>query len=266
MKRSKRGFLEVSNRIIAEAFGAGLQVREYIWAGDQIIAVIANANTTPVIYYVTNDHLGRPVQMTDAAQAVVWRAKYKPFGEVSAITGAASLDYRWPGQWFQLESGLAYNWHRHYDATLGRYTQPDPLGHPDGPSVYGYVGQNPMGGVDPEGLEGLDPVTYSPLYYCLSYPQICGATLGKLLDVLENPPEPNYCPIPPDSPYSKQWQCEARCNVQEIPGQGAQCPDRVFGSSGGTSRDNACLNARRIATQSTPRGCYPRHCNCTCNK
>jgi RHS repeat-associated protein len=80
------------------------------------------------------------------------RTTPRPFGEVSAITGAASLDYRWPGQWFQLESGLAYNWHRHYDATLGRYTQPDPLGHPDGPSVYGYVGQNPMGGVDPEGF------------------------------------------------------------------------------------------------------------------
>jgi RHS repeat-associated protein len=28
----------------------------------------------------------------------------------------------------QLEAGLHYNWHRHYDPSLGRYTQPDPLG------------------------------------------------------------------------------------------------------------------------------------------
>ena len=28
------------------------------------------------------------------------------------------------------------NWHRHYDPTLGRYAQPDPLGFVDGPSVY----------------------------------------------------------------------------------------------------------------------------------
>ncbi|MCC2100630.1 MAG: RHS repeat-associated core domain-containing protein, partial [Hyphomicrobiales bacterium] len=60
-----------------------------------------------------------------------------------------------PGQWFQLESGLAYNWHRHYDATLGRYVQPDPLGLTamlsDGPSVYGYVDGNPVAYVDRNG-------------------------------------------------------------------------------------------------------------------
>ncbi|MGC2092779.1 MAG: RHS repeat-associated core domain-containing protein, partial [Methylocella sp.] len=33
---------------------------------------------------------------------------------------------RFPGQWFQLETGLHYHWHRHYDATIGRYLQPDP--------------------------------------------------------------------------------------------------------------------------------------------
>ncbi|MEQ1713050.1 MAG: RHS repeat-associated core domain-containing protein, partial [Hyphomicrobium sp.] len=38
-----------------------------------------------------------------------------------------TLNARFPGQWFQVESGLHYNWHRHYDPTIGRYTQPDPL-------------------------------------------------------------------------------------------------------------------------------------------
>lgn len=76
-----------------------------------------------------------------------------PFGEVISVTGPASLDARFPGQWFQLESGLAYNWHRHYDASLGRYTQPDPLGVKAGPSVYGYADGNPVMWVDPEGLD-----------------------------------------------------------------------------------------------------------------
>lgn len=42
---------------------------------------------------------------------------------------------RFPGQWFQLEAGLAYNWHRHYDSTTGRYTQADPLGLNQGPQA-----------------------------------------------------------------------------------------------------------------------------------
>lgn len=65
------------------------------------------------------------------------------------------MDLRFPGQWFQLEAGLHYNWHRHYDPSLGRYTQPDPLGFVDGPSVFGYAGGNPANIIDPDGRFGL---------------------------------------------------------------------------------------------------------------
>ena len=71
--------------------------------------------------------------------------------KVPTLTGAASLDARFPGQWFQAETGLHYNWHRSYDPTLGRYTQPDPLGFVDGPSVYGYAGGSPLRWVDQDG-------------------------------------------------------------------------------------------------------------------
>ncbi len=62
------------------------------------------------------------------------------------------MNTRFPGQWFQLESGLHYNWHRHYDPTLGRYTQPDPLGFVDGPSVYAYATSSPLQRIDKHGL------------------------------------------------------------------------------------------------------------------
>ncbi len=74
-----------------------------------------------------------------------------PFGGAHAITGSAASTQRFPGQWFQIEAGLHYNWHRHYDASLGRYTQPDPLGFVDGPSVYAYARNNPQMYVDPDG-------------------------------------------------------------------------------------------------------------------
>jgi RHS repeat-associated protein len=115
------------------------------------------ASGSPVIYYVHADHLGRPVRMTAQNKARVWDVIYSPFGETSYIrTIPGTIDIRFPGQWFPLESGLAYNWHRHYDASLGRYVQPDPLGLTallsDGPSAYGYVGQNPLAHADPLGL------------------------------------------------------------------------------------------------------------------
>jgi hypothetical protein len=51
---------------------------------------------------------------------------------------------------------LHYNWHRQYDPTVGRYTQPDPLGFVDGPSVYGYVKGAPQARIDIKGLNSTD--------------------------------------------------------------------------------------------------------------
>ena len=89
--------------------------------------------------------------MTDGSKAAVWSAVWSPWGAAQSITGSATLNARFPGQWFQVEAGLHYNWHRHYDPTLVRYTQPDPLGFVDGPSVYGYVRGGPLTYVDPDG-------------------------------------------------------------------------------------------------------------------
>jgi hypothetical protein len=62
-----------------------------------------------------------------------------------------------------------------------------------------------------------------------------------------------------------RWNCSATCNVQQID-KDANCPDRVSGSARGSSEEDACREAKRAATQSTPRGCYPRHCACDCSK
>lgn len=90
--------------------------------------------------------------MTDATAAVAWRARFRPFGELISVTGPKSLDARFPGQWFQFEAGLHANWHRNYDPTLRRTLEADPLGFPDGPNRYAYVGSSPLMDVDPEGL------------------------------------------------------------------------------------------------------------------
>jgi RHS repeat-associated protein len=105
------------------------------------------------VFFVRTDHIGRPVFATDSDGLKVWEASYLPFGGVHVSTGAINL--RFPGQWFQSESGLHQNWMRDYDPTTGRYLQADPLGLVDGASVYGYALQNPGRWVDPRGEFGL---------------------------------------------------------------------------------------------------------------
>ena len=119
------------DRVLAETNGTGAAgtTREYIWLGDLPVAVIDKSVTPNKTYWVHADHLNRPYFMTDSAKAVVWKAVYEPFGTVWSTTGAAAQNSRFPGQWFQIESNLAYNWHRHYDATTGRYISADPLNH-----------------------------------------------------------------------------------------------------------------------------------------
>jgi RHS repeat-associated protein len=66
-------------------------------------------------------------------------------------------------------------------------------------------------------------------------------------------------------PQGLKGSCTASCNVQQIKPD-VCCPDRVTGAAIGPNEPAACVAAKRNATQSTPAGCYPRHCQCDCSK
>lgn len=106
----------------------------------------------PKIYYFHTDHLGTPRLLTDEDGEIAWKAIYQPFGSVEITISEIENPLRFPGQYYDEETGLHYNWHRYYDPEIGRYISPDPLGLTDGTNPYAYAQNNPVHYVDPTGL------------------------------------------------------------------------------------------------------------------
>jgi len=112
------------------------------------------------VYYAYSDHLNAPRVIVNSAGDISWRWISEPFGTTAAESIPNSLEnlvvnLRFPGQYFDKESGLNYNYFRDYDATAGKYLQSDPLGLGGGINTYVYVEANPVSYVDPRGEFGI---------------------------------------------------------------------------------------------------------------
>lgn len=101
-------------------------------------------------YFFHTGHLGEPVLLTDSTGNIVWQADYDAFGRATVHTAQVDNPLRYPGQFFDAETGLHYNLHRYYDPDLGRYLQADPILF--GTNFYAYAASNPLTYTDPDGL------------------------------------------------------------------------------------------------------------------
>lgn len=154
------------DRLIAETTETGAPVRSYLWADTTLLAQVEyTLNATTGLYTVSRellfelDHLGTPRQARLTGGSAVWRWESDGYGntlpdEDPDGNGQKTYVYlRFPGQYFDEESGLHYNWHRYYVPRLGRYLSSDPIGIEGGNNTFSYVLGNPLRYTDPKGLE-----------------------------------------------------------------------------------------------------------------
>jgi RHS repeat-associated protein len=154
-------------RLLGEYGSGGAKssgTKQYVWldtpAGPLPVAMVKDS----VAYAVTADHLNTPRRVTGADGSLLWQWPYSAFGDeqpnvaarkfarVAAVEGEFEFNLRYPGQYFDKESGLHYNGFRTYNPATGRYTQGDPIGLDGGWNRFGYVNASPLNFTDPDGL------------------------------------------------------------------------------------------------------------------
>ena len=159
-----------AGRLIGE-YDAALRTRqETVYLGDTPVAVLTQtvagtpAVTTTTVNYVYPDHLDTARVITRASDnRMRWRWDgADPFGVAApnqnpANLGAFEFNPRFPGQYYDRETNLHFNYFRDYDPRVGRYVQSDPIGLAGGINTYAYVGGNPLRLVDPLGLANSGP-------------------------------------------------------------------------------------------------------------
>ena len=144
---------DASGQLIAEYDDSDNLLNEYIYLNGISVALIRNSN----LYYIYPDHLGTPRTITDTSNNPVWTwENTEPFGNNlpnETISGSPfKFNLRLPGQYFDNESNLNYNYYRDYNSMLGRYIQSDPIGLQGGINTYGYVGGSSLDSADELGL------------------------------------------------------------------------------------------------------------------
>ncbi len=153
--------------LIAEYDASGHEIKSYGYQPD------STWTTDPLwlkqhgqYYFYQNDHLGTPQKLVAQNGAVVWSASYAAFGQAYMEVETVVNNLRFPGQYFDAETGLHHNFHRYYDPGSGRYVRKDPKGFLSRDvHLYRYAKNNPLTLFDPKGLTSRTDIDEDTLDY-----------------------------------------------------------------------------------------------------
>ena len=212
---------DLQGQLIAETESDGRPIRDVIWQGIEPVAQINVDGATETLTYLHTDHLATPRSGTDTSGNVVWTWNSDAFGS-TPTSGSVTVNLRFPGQYYDSETQLHYNWNRYYDPRIGRYITSDPIGLDGGPNTYAYVSGNPVKITDPEGLVGGCPSNMRP-----GAGNICVPNTGA--DPLDSACNNINCvtgmPLPQTTSKTQcevdKGQCKLTCMLSTIPIGGA---------------------------------------------
>jgi RHS repeat-associated protein len=202
------------------------------WFGEASADAVVHIGDAPAnVYFIEPDHLGTPRLIADENQKTVWRwDNQEPFGadmpneDPDGDGVAFDFALRFPGQYFDRETNLAYNYFREYSADTGRYVESDPIGLKGSLNAFLYTLASPLNAVDPEGLITCVFDRKSGVLTCISN------VSDKTVLVAKAASGNNSIPG-----CKNNGQCEAESGVGPIPrgcwywtGQVGSRPDRRF--------------------------------------
>ncbi len=131
-----------------------------------VLTLWARGGLDAQVYFYHTDPAGTPIAMSDANGNVMWRADYRPFGEIQQETGSAENNKLFVGKEKDDETGLYYFGARYMDDRIGRFISPDPVGpvdprtgkinrmvllNPQRQNYYAYALNNPYSYIDANG-------------------------------------------------------------------------------------------------------------------
>ncbi|MCE6979963.1 RHS repeat-associated core domain-containing protein [Pseudomonas frederiksbergensis] len=137
--------------------------------------------------YSLDDHLGSCLMELDQEARLISHEGYYPFGATAWMKARSALEVsyktvRYSGKEMDV-SGLYYYGARYYAPWLQRWVSADPAGDVDGLNLYGFVGNNPLSYVDPDGSqkEKREIVDYSKFITVLG--GYAATTLDQMLNI-----------------------------------------------------------------------------------
>lgn len=108
-------------------------------------------------FAIVTDLIGTPTELIDESGALAWHTRSTLWGTTTWSTAStAYTPLRFPGQYFDPETGLHYNYFRYYEPETARFVTVDLLGLAPAPNPHAYV-NNPHLWVDLVGLSACDP-------------------------------------------------------------------------------------------------------------